>query len=172
MFPHPQILLVDDDADIRVVIRFALEDAGYIVSEAPDGLDAAQQIATSVGPLVVITDHHMPRLDGPGLLTTIAADPAVSGRHQVIYCTANSEHLTPSVQALLQHLHAPVLAKPFDIDMLLHVVQRTVAQMEYRQLTAALVQAITGFGETASHVYSVRPAILDAGQHGVHSGTG
>jgi CheY-like chemotaxis protein len=168
MFPHPHVLIVDDDEDIRFMSRLALEDSGYTVKEASDGQEAVRQIHTSVVPLVIITDHSMPTLDGPGLLTVLAADPDLLGRHEVIYCTADSESLSPQVQALLRYLHAPVLSKPFDIDELSHLVQHTMAQMEYRQLTAALVQAITAPGKTAGNEHATSTPCPIPDQHDEH----
>ena len=57
------VLVVDDDAHIREVVRFALEKAGYGVSEAADGRAALQLFAASPADLVVL-DILMPEIDG------------------------------------------------------------------------------------------------------------
>lgn len=58
-----RVLIVDDDADIREMLRFALEDAGYAVLEAVDGNDALRQVeATPVD--LVVTDIIMPGKEG------------------------------------------------------------------------------------------------------------
>jgi two-component system OmpR family response regulator len=58
-----RILVVDDDAHIREVVRFALEKAGHQVSEAADGRAALAEFAASSADLVVL-DILMPEVDG------------------------------------------------------------------------------------------------------------
>ena len=58
-----QILVVDDDAHIRDVVRFALEKAGHQVREAADGRAALADFAVSPADLIVL-DILMPEVDG------------------------------------------------------------------------------------------------------------
>lgn len=58
-----QILIVDDDAHIREVVRFALERAGHTTSEAADGRAALEVFPRSSVDLVVL-DILMPEIDG------------------------------------------------------------------------------------------------------------
>jgi two-component system OmpR family response regulator len=58
-----RILVVDDDAHIRQVVRFALEKAGHDVTEAADGRVALDAFARSPAELVVL-DILMPEIDG------------------------------------------------------------------------------------------------------------
>ena len=60
--PH-LILIVDDDPHIREVVRFALENAGYITAQAADGREAVEQFL-SVHPDLVVLDILMPEMDG------------------------------------------------------------------------------------------------------------
>ena len=57
------VLIVDDDDGIRTSLRFALEDEGYDVGEAPDGETALDQLAKST-PDVVLLDLMLPGVDG------------------------------------------------------------------------------------------------------------
>jgi hypothetical protein len=66
-----RVLVVDDDEAVRQVLRGALEDEGYTVIEAPDGVVALDILRAVTDPMVVITDHNMPRLDGPGLFSIL-----------------------------------------------------------------------------------------------------
>ena len=60
-----RILVVDDDHDVRESLRDALEDAGYAVAEAVDGLDALEKIrAANDLPAVIVLDLMMPRMNG------------------------------------------------------------------------------------------------------------
>lgn len=57
------ILVVDDDAHIREIVRFALSKAGFDVVDAVDGQDALDQYPT-VQPDLIILDILMPEMDG------------------------------------------------------------------------------------------------------------
>jgi DNA-binding response OmpR family regulator len=59
----PTILIVDDEAGWRTVLRRALEPEGYHVETAADG-DEALAIAWTTPPSLIILDHHMPGMDG------------------------------------------------------------------------------------------------------------
>jgi CheY-like chemotaxis protein len=67
----PTILVVDDDRGVRRALVDALRDADYAVDEASDGLMALKQIARQMSDLV-LSDAHMPHLDGIELATTLA----------------------------------------------------------------------------------------------------
>lgn len=58
-----QVLVVDDDAHIREVVRFALEKAGMRVVEAANGREALAQVSQQT-PDLVILDIMMPEMDG------------------------------------------------------------------------------------------------------------
>jgi CheY-like chemotaxis protein len=78
---------VDDDEDIRLVLREILEEAGYDILEAPDGVVALDVLRALPYPVLVLTNHKMPRLDDPGLINCIAEDPDLGARHVFIYMT-------------------------------------------------------------------------------------
>jgi DNA-binding response OmpR family regulator len=60
---RPQILVVDDDENIRLLLRELLERAGYSVTEAADGRTALRHLFTAP-PALVILDVTMPDMDG------------------------------------------------------------------------------------------------------------
>lgn len=69
------ILVVDDDEDVRTVIRKAVQELGYVVAEAPDGPSALAAI-DEAKPSLVILDYMMPGMDGTEVAREIAArDP-------------------------------------------------------------------------------------------------
>lgn len=61
--PAIPILVVDDDAHIRSVVRFTLEAAGYRVTEAADGAQALA-LCGEAAPALLVLDIMMPGLDG------------------------------------------------------------------------------------------------------------
>lgn len=59
-----QILVVDDDADIREVLRIQLENKGYLVLEAVNGLKAVEAVSENPDIDLIILDIMMPELSG------------------------------------------------------------------------------------------------------------
>jgi len=68
-----RVLVVDDKATSRELIRTVLENSGYAVSEASDGYEAVQ-VALQVQPDLIVLDLQMPTLDGFGALGLIRSD--------------------------------------------------------------------------------------------------
>ena len=68
------ILVVDDDANIRELLRQSLQNQDYAVKEAKDGLDAINQIKTEK-PDLIILDVMMPQINGFDTAAIIKNDP-------------------------------------------------------------------------------------------------
>jgi CheY-like chemotaxis protein len=108
------LLVADDDMEIRETIRDVLENEGYEVRTAADGVAAMLAMAREK-PTLILLDLRMPRLDGRAVLEAIKADPILS---DVPVCVVT---LTPNEAP---HTATCVLRKPFTIDKLLEVVRR------------------------------------------------
>ena len=68
------IMVVDDSASIRQVVRIALNGAGYNVIEASDGKDALSKL-TGDKIHLVISDVNMPNMDGISLVKELKKNP-------------------------------------------------------------------------------------------------
>jgi CheY-like chemotaxis protein len=66
-------MVVDDEPDIRYLLRVILETAGYQVVEASHGAAALEQARRSP-PQLVVTDRMMPRMNGNHLIEQLRAD--------------------------------------------------------------------------------------------------
>jgi two-component system alkaline phosphatase synthesis response regulator PhoP len=84
-----KILIVDDEPSIRFLITATLEDEGYQLFEAVDGLEAAALIK-SVQPDLIILDVMMPGLTGYELCAQLKQDPATQ-KIIVILVTAKGQ---------------------------------------------------------------------------------
>ncbi|XZN88850.1 MAG: response regulator [Microcoleus sp.] len=73
-----QILVVDDEPNIRELLRQSLEEEGYEVTEAFNGIDAISQ-AKSVKPDLIILDIMMPHIDGFDVAAVLKHDPQTMG---------------------------------------------------------------------------------------------
>ena len=101
-----RILVVDDDALIRDVIRMVLDDEGYEVVEAENGQHALATASTNP-PHLILLDMNMPVMDGWAFAHAYAALP---GPHApIVVCTAaaDAQHRADEIHA------AAFLVKPF-----------------------------------------------------------
>ena len=106
-----RILVVEDDPHIRRLLVRTLQMAGYQVCAAVDGFDAQDQFVQRA-PDLVLTDFHMPGMDGVALARWVQAQKTIP----IVLMTAASP---PSGIA------DKVLGKPFTIQALTETV-RTV----------------------------------------------
>jgi DNA-binding response OmpR family regulator len=111
-----RVLVVDDDADIRLLLRELLERAGYVVDEAEDGRTALRVLFTTP-PSLVILDVSMPDMDGYQTLERIRDLSDVP----VLMLTARTQELE-KVRGLSAGADDYV-AKPFGRQELLARVQ-------------------------------------------------
>lgn len=127
------ILVVDDDADIRLLLRYELTPEGHQVSEAADGQQALEALQARPTDLVLL-DIMMPVLDGWDVLRALdgtEAPPIV-----VITALKTADH--GHVADLLELGALDVVAKPFDPGWLVDLTAAVLAvepgeRAEYRQ---------------------------------------
>ena len=84
-----KILLVDDEPDIIEIIRFNLEQKGYTIFTASDGIEAIR-IAEEKLPHLIIMDVMMPNLDGIEACERLRADDRFKDTI-IMFLTARSE---------------------------------------------------------------------------------
>ncbi len=70
------ILIVDDEASMRFLLRATFQMAGHNVDEARDGAAAIQQVQSGRVPDLVATDFMMPRMNGGELIARLRRNPA------------------------------------------------------------------------------------------------
>ncbi|WP_342078138.1 response regulator transcription factor [Yoonia sp. SS1-5] len=83
-----QILVADDDAQIRDILRIALTRAGYTVAEAADGRTALEA-AQSLCPDMIVLDIGMPEMDG----LSVCRELRKSSDVPIIFLTAHADEV-------------------------------------------------------------------------------
>jgi two-component system chemotaxis response regulator CheY len=127
------VLVVDDSATFRQLVHPMLQEAGYEVSEAADGVLALGAIRASAEPLVVLLDVVMPQLGGIGVLNEVDEHKELAACHAFILVTATPEVVKPRLVAdMLDRLHVPLLTKPFAKDRLLQAVAEAETRLNSR----------------------------------------
>lgn len=87
-----RILIVDDEPHVIRVLRMALEQSGYLVDDAANGIQALEYLGRQ-NPDLVITDIDMPRMDGKQLCMEISRTfPGRTFRIYVLTARAEREH--------------------------------------------------------------------------------
>jgi two-component system phosphate regulon response regulator PhoB len=71
---RPSVLVVEDDASMRALLRLFFTLEGWEVLEAGDGIVACELLRQAL-PQVVVSDVHMPRMGGLELLAALKSDP-------------------------------------------------------------------------------------------------
>lgn len=119
-----RILIVEDQADIRKLIRMTLEFGDFELHEAQDG-ESGLNMARAIKPQVMLLDVMMPGLmDGYQVCQRIKADPALQDI-QVILLTARGQ---VADLAMGESVHADAyLVKPFSPLELIDRVENMVA---------------------------------------------
>jgi two-component system chemotaxis response regulator CheY len=115
------ILIVDDSNAIRQSITFVLEQAGYRVVQAVDGLDATGKLGEAFD--LVVSDVNMPNMDGIALTKHIRG----SDKHKftpVLMLTTESQ--ASMMQEGKEAGATGWIVKPFDQDKLLAVVKKLI----------------------------------------------
>lgn len=106
-----KVLIVDDEEDIRIVARLALETcAGWRVSVVGSGVMAIHA-ARLEQPHVILLDVSMPGMDGPMTLARLRADPQTA-HIPVIFLTARVQ--SDDMRRYVEFGGLGVIAKPFD----------------------------------------------------------
>lgn len=117
-----RILLVEDEEPVRRITRKLLENAGYAVLEARDGVEALSLLEKSVpSPDLILTDAIMPRMGGPRL-----AEEAGRNRPslKILFMSGYSEEAFPKKEGPGRDFH--FLQKPFTFQTLLNAVQEAM----------------------------------------------
>jgi CheY-like chemotaxis protein len=115
------ILVVDDEPDLRFILRRIFERAGFEVREAGHGVQALEQVAASP-PDLVVTDMMMPVMDGAELIRRLHADPA----------TASIPILAVTGDSDLAGAADTVLGKPYREKQVMSAATALLSQEEDR----------------------------------------
>jgi DNA-binding NtrC family response regulator len=162
------ILVVDDDASVRRVLKMQLEEAGYRVATAASVAEALD-VLEAQKPKLVITDLKMPGAGGMDLLRAIREH---HGDTTVIIVTAFG-----SVETAVEAMKAGAydyVTKPLDYEALLVAVNRATERQalleEVRNLRAALDQRY-GFENIIGHSKSLLRVLEMASRVAQHDST-
>jgi DNA-binding response OmpR family regulator len=117
----PKILVTDDDAATRQMVRGILKKKGYSVSTAPDGIAALRLIRKQKFDLILL-DIWMPKMTGLGLLGSLQGETDIP---KIVVMT--SDQTSETLMNALRGRVYQFLLKPFDADTLLSIVENALS---------------------------------------------
>ncbi len=120
-----RILVVDDDVSLRQSVARVLEDEGYTVDHATDGVNALALVAEK-RPDLVLLDVLMPKMNGRRVLETLRRDPDTA-KIPILIMSAVSGIETNRSMSLGA---SDIVEKPFDLDELLNKVALALFRAE------------------------------------------
>ena len=112
---RPRILLVDDDLDIRILLKAVLSDEGYQVIATGNGLEAIQE-ALLDPPDLIILDLMMPEMSGTEVAQRLSREGRGAPPLLVISAASDADKVASDLGA------SCLLHKPFDLQALLDQV--------------------------------------------------
>jgi DNA-binding response OmpR family regulator len=123
------VLVAEDEPDIRALITFSLEYAGYRVIEALNGEDAVE-LAREEQPDLILLDVRMPRLNGYQACTVLKAD-ASTKEIPVVFLSARGQET--EIRQGLELGAEEYILKPFAPDELYRRVGGILERIEKRK---------------------------------------
>ncbi|MFT4759589.1 MAG: DNA-binding response OmpR family regulator [Saprospiraceae bacterium] len=123
---NKKILIIEDNLEVREVLKEVLEFSGYKVATAEDGMIGVQNALTSP-PDLIICDVMMPKLDGYGVLNILGKKPATADI-PFIFLTAKAEKA--DLRRGMNLGADDYISKPFYKDELLQVIEARLKRNE------------------------------------------
>ncbi len=118
-----KILIADDKASSRELIRTLLEHSGYQVCEAADGAEALE-MATLENPDLILLDIHMPKMDGYGTVSEMRRVETLS-KLPIVALTASA--MRGDHDKAIRAGFTAYITKPVSLTVLRREIERLLA---------------------------------------------
>jgi CheY-like chemotaxis protein len=124
-----EILIIDDDAELRGAVAEALQDCGFQVATAGNGREGLDFLRRASAPRLILLDLIMPVMNGWQFCSEKQADPALA--HIPVIALSAAAKMDPASPYYID-VH-DVLPKPVDLEQLLSVVRRSLPALPRRE---------------------------------------
>src|SRR5438067_4689391 len=136
------ILVADDDASIRSLLKQLLSDEGYSVAEAATGSEVVENVKAQ-SPDLVIMDVRMPELDGIEALQKVkTSSPGTAVLIMTAFGSSNAAIKAMELGAF------DYITKPFELDKISHTVKRAFQYQDLTQEVEVLRDEISSLVQT------------------------
>jgi DNA-binding NtrC family response regulator len=134
---QPQVLIADDEENIRFVLRQLLAAEGLAVAESPDGADAVEKIQKHRYPILIM-DVRMPKLDGMAALKKIRD---IAPETVIVMITAHGGDRM-AMEAIQSGAY-DFFTKPFDMMEVRVVVRRAMEKVRLTRRIREVEQSLS-----------------------------
>lgn len=131
-----RVLVVDDEENLRLVVRSFLKAAGYEVEVAGTG-EEALGLLEAFGPDLIVTDVRMPKMGGLDLLATLQG----KGIDVPVIVMSAYGAVDQAIEAMQAGAY-DYIQKPFKAEELIHLLENAVERQRLRKENTALKQHI------------------------------
>src|SRR5689334_2381104 len=131
-----RVLVVDDDENLRLVVRTFLKRDGYEVEVASGGEEALALVET-FGPDVILTDVRMPKMSGLDLLATLKA----KGNEATVIVMSAYGNVDAAIEAMKAGAY-DYIQKPFKAEEVILTLRKAEERESLRRENRALRQEI------------------------------
>ena len=111
----PHLMIVEDDRNVREIMREALELEGYRVTAAENGRDALEKMDKDAKPALILLDMMMPVMTGREFLDHIESDDSLRTIPVIVISSVDHDGTSG--------IRRPFLKKPTDLDELIRVIR-------------------------------------------------
>jgi len=132
MRDKPLVLIVDDEADIREIVKTKLEASGFEVKEAKDGVEGFN-LVKELKPEIVLLDVVMPKMDGVETLFKLKADERTKNI-KVFFFTGKGDLREKIIEInkkfALESGATDYIRKEIDLDELVKKLWKTITELK------------------------------------------
>lgn len=131
-----KILIVDDDANLRMTLRDLLEDSGYEIAEAESGCEAVKAVSAVFYPIILM-DYNLTDKTGIEVIQDIRK---INRESRILMMTAHAS-LDTAILAIQESVY-DFLIKPVEFRDLLHAIRKAEENFRLEQENRQLVNAL------------------------------
>ncbi len=159
------VLVVDDEPDKRLLLAFALENEGYQVFTADDGVEGLAAVELHQ-PDLIVTDVMMPRMDGYEMIRRVRANPQTKFIPVIIQSAARAEARDVRLGSELGALG--YLTDPTDLDLLRARARTLLELKQYLDSCqeAAFTDHLTGLANRRRFERQLEREVARTGRYG------
>lgn len=117
-----RVLTIDDDPDMRIGVKVALEVEGYAVTTASSGAEGIDR-ASEFLPDIIVLDVEMPGMGGPETLRRLRSDPGLE-EIPVVFLTGKVD--LDAMEETFEEIAQGYLLKPFSVIQLLNKLEEVL----------------------------------------------
>lgn len=153
------VLIVDDDKNLRTVLRDLLEDAGYCVEEAASGAEAMEAVSKNCYPIIMM-DYNLTDKTGIEVIQEIRK---INMESKILMMTAHAS-LDTAIQAIQESVY-DFLIKPVDFRNLLNVLKKAGENYRLEQENKKLLEALKQKNIELSRMNALKSRFMSMASH-------